>query len=124
MGGEAGHERHTQAPRQEPGILRPDRSCRAIAEAAKPTTVRGIAYKLFTLGMIPDMSRSQTNRVAAQLMWAREQGVIAWTWIVDETRRAERVSRWADPDQIIDAAVQGYRRDYWQRPTPPRRGVV
>lgn len=88
-------------------------ACRAIAEAARPITIRGIAYKLFVAGLIPDMGRKQTAKVSTQMTWAREQGIIPWGWIVDETRTAERVNLWASPDDIITAAVRGYRRDYW-----------
>ncbi|MGB5831342.1 MAG: hypothetical protein WBG92_05055 [Thiohalocapsa sp.] len=76
--------------------------------------MRGIAYKLFTLGLIADMSKNQTARVSRLLTDARESGMIPWEWIVDETREAERITAWSSPDEIIAAAVNGYRRDYWQ----------
>jgi hypothetical protein len=60
--------------------------------------------------------------VSTQLVYAREKGIIPWAWVVDETREAERASLWSDPNHIIDAAVQGYRRDYWQ--DQPRRVQV
>jgi len=66
------------------------------------------------MGLIPDMSKNSTNKVSTQLVWAREKGMVPWEWIVDETREAESVSTWSDPDQIIRAAVKGYRRNYWQ----------
>ena len=90
------------------------KAARAIAEVAQPITVRGIAYKLFTRGMIPDMGKASTQKVSVQLTWARENGLIPWEWIVDETRNAERAKTWRDPDAIINAAVKGYRRNYWQ----------
>lgn len=80
----------------------------------QPATVRAVCYRLFTLGLIPDMSKASTNKVSRQLVYAREQGIVPWEWVVDETREAERVSTWNDPDEIIHAAVRGYRRDYWQ----------
>jgi hypothetical protein len=85
-----------------------------ILREIQPATVRACCYRLFTAGLIPDMGRSNTNRVSTQLVWAREQGYLPWEWIVDETREAERTSTWSSPDQIIEAAVHGYRRDYWQ----------
>ena len=36
------------------------------------------------------MSKAETNKVSMQLVWAREQNIIPWEWIVDETREAER----------------------------------
>ena len=51
--------------------------------------------------------------MSKQLVWAREQGLIDWGWIVDETREAERISTWSDPTEIIETAVRGYRKNYW-----------
>jgi hypothetical protein len=47
--------------------------------------VRAVCYRLFTMNIIDDMSKASTNKVSTQLTWAREQGVIPWSWIVDET---------------------------------------
>lgn len=84
-----------------------------ILSEIQPATVRAVCYRLFVAGLIPDMGKNSTNKVSNQLVWARENGRIDWSWIVDETRGGERVSLWASPDEIIDAAVGGYRRDYW-----------
>ncbi len=87
---------------------------REILAEIQPATVRAVCYRLFTMGLIPDMGKGSTDKVSKQLVWAREVGIIPWAWVVDETRDAERVSTWADPDVLIRAAVHGYRRDYWQ----------
>ncbi len=88
-------------------------AAREIARESQPITVRGIAYKLFTRGYIASMAKNETAKVSRLLTDAREQGLIPWAWIVDETREAERVQAWSSPSAIIDAAVSGYRRDYW-----------
>jgi len=80
----------------------------------QPASVRAVCYRLFVDGLIPNMGKSATNGVSKQLTWAREQGLIPWGWIVDESREAERSQLWNSPDEIIRAAVRGYRRDYWQ----------
>jgi len=85
-----------------------------ILEEIQPATVRAVCYRLFTLGLIESMAKNHTNRVGTQLVWAREQGIIPWAWIVDETREAERQSGWADPEAFIRAARRSYRRDRWQ----------
>lgn len=85
-----------------------------ILEKIQPCSVRAECYQLFIAKLIPDMSKNSTNSVSRQLARAREDGVIPWSWIVDETRAAERPGRWSEPDSIIDAAVRGYRRDNWQ----------
>lgn len=80
---------------------------------AHPATVRACCYKLFTLGLIPSMSKNETARVSKQLTDAREQGLIPWEWIVDETRRLERTPSWDDPAGFVRAVRQSYRRDFW-----------
>ena len=70
---------------------------RDIAEAMQPITGRGVGYKLFTRGLISSMSRSEMARVYRLLRIAREQGIIPWEWIVDETRELERVPTWTIP---------------------------
>ena len=89
-------------------------SLQILAEEA-PTTIRAVCYRLFTRGLIASMSRSETNKVSRILTEARERGEIAWSDIVDETRGVEQVQTWASPDEILDAAVRGYRRDYWDQ---------
>ena len=97
-----------------PATLRLIEACQEILREIQPATVRAVCYRLFTMGLIPDMSKNSTNKVSTQLVWAREQCQIPWEWLVDETREAERISTWSDSDAIIRAAVNGYRRDYWQ----------
>jgi hypothetical protein len=87
----------------------------AIAEVTQPITVRGVGYKLFTQKLIPSMSR-QSMRVVYRLMKdAREEGIIPWEWIVDETRSAERVATWKDPEAYSRSGANGYRRDFWNQ---------
>ena len=85
-----------------------------ILSEIQPASVRAVCYRLFTLGKIPDMSKGSTGKVSKQLVYARENSIIPWEWIVDETRAAEKVLTWTDPDERINAAVRNYRRDYWQ----------
>jgi hypothetical protein len=89
-------------------------AAREILKEIQPASVRAVCYRLFVAGLIPDMSKSSTNSISKMLTWAREDGVIPWGWIVDESREAETAGRWQDTDAIINAAVRGYRRDYWQ----------
>jgi hypothetical protein len=86
-----------------------------VAEAAQPITGRGIGYKLFNIGLNPSMSASDMQRVYRLLRQAREEGTIPWEWIVDETRRLERVSTWSNPAQYARAVARSYRRDFWDQ---------
>jgi hypothetical protein len=84
-----------------------------IAAATQPITGRGIGYKLFTQKLIPSMSRKSMRVVYRLLKEAREEGTIAWAWVVDETRSAERVATWADPEAYSRTVANSYRRDFW-----------
>jgi hypothetical protein len=86
---------------------------RVIVEAAHPITGRGVGYKLFVQKLIASMERNDMRSVYRLLLKAREQGIIPWHWIVDETRRAERVSTWRDPEAYARTVAQSYRRDFW-----------
>jgi hypothetical protein len=85
------------------------------AEAAQPITGRGVGYKLFAAGLIPSMDENEMQRVYRLLRVAREEGTIPWEWIVDETRRLERVSTWDNPAQYARAVARSYRRDFWNQ---------
>ena len=85
------------------------------AEAAQPITGRGIGYKLFTLGLIPSMARSEMQRVYRLLKEAREEGDIPWEWIVDETREIERTPTWDNPAAYARCVARSYRRDFWNQ---------
>jgi hypothetical protein len=87
----------------------------AAAEAAQPITGRGIGYKLFTAGLIPSMAKKEMQRVYRLLKEAREQELIPWEWIVDETRSLERKSTWANPAEYAECVARSYRRDFWDQ---------
>ena len=61
------------------------------------------------------MARNEMQRVYRLLKEAREQGIIPWEWIVDETRAIERVSTWDDPAEYARCVAQSYRRDFWDQ---------
>ncbi len=87
----------------------------AIASEANPITGRGVGYKLFSAGLIPSMEKNEMKRVYRLLKDAREQGMIPWDWIVDETRELEQVASWNNPEQYAKAVIRSYRRDYWDQ---------
>lgn len=84
-----------------------------ILEEIRPASVRAVCYRLFTQGVIESMVKSKTNGVSRQLTWAREEGIIPWHWIVDETRQTEKSPSWDDPKEYMKAVRRSYRRDYW-----------
>ena len=55
------------------------------------------------------------QRVYRLLKQAREQNIIPWKWIVDETRSLEKVSAWDDPEDYARTVARSYRRDFWNQ---------
>jgi hypothetical protein len=94
-------------------------ACYSILEEIHPATVRAVCYQLFIRQLIPSMAKTCTNRVSTQLVYAREEDIIPWDWIVDETREAERPGTWANPESFIPVVMRSYRRDRWE--LQPRR---
>jgi hypothetical protein len=80
----------------------------------QPATVRGVCYQLFVRGLIANMSTGETQKVSRALVYARENGIIPWGWIVDETRAPERISQWNDPIEYGETILRAYRKDFWQ----------
>jgi len=93
-----------------------------ILKEIQPCSIRAVCYRLFTEKLIHDMGKKSTGAVGAQLVFARETGLIPWPWIVDETRAAETIAAWDNPESIITAAVNQYRKNYWSM--QPRRVEV
>jgi hypothetical protein len=60
-----------------------------ILEVIQPCSVRAVCYQLFMKKLITDMGKNCTGAVGKQLVYARENSLIPWSWIVDETREAE-----------------------------------
>jgi hypothetical protein len=86
-----------------------------ICEKSQPITGRGVGYQLFSQNLIPSMSRNDMQTVYRLLKEAREEGLIPWEWVVDETRELEQVATWDDPAQYMRAVARSYRRDFWQQ---------
>ena len=84
-----------------------------ILEEIQPASVRAVCYRLFVAKLIPSMAKANTDKVSKQLVYARENGLLPWAWVVDETREAERIASWDSPEEIISTAVAQYRKDYW-----------
>lgn len=88
-------------------------AAREILAEIQPATVRAVCYRLFVAGGIDSMAKKNTSRVSVQLTYAREQGIIPWDWIVDETRRVESWTQWEDPEAFAADVSRKYRRDNW-----------
>lgn len=88
-------------------------ACYTILADIQPATMRAVCYRLFIQGLLESMAKPCTNRVSTQLVYAREQGLIPWAWIVDETCAAEYAATWKEPETYIQVIQRSYRRDRW-----------
>jgi hypothetical protein len=61
------------------------------------------------------MARADMQRVYRLLKQAREDGIIPWRWVVDETRERECVPTWDNPTHFADSVSKQYRRDFWKQ---------
>ena len=86
---------------------------RQILLEIEPASVRAVCYKLFIRRLIESMAKSETNKISRLLTLARENDEIPWAWIVDETREAERISAWDNPQDYARCVAKSYRKDYW-----------
>ena len=87
--------------------------CQEIIRETAPITIRGVAYRLFVLGRIDSMAKSNVQAVGRTLGWAREENLVDWDSIVDESRQVERQPHWKDLESYGEAVAQSYRRDFW-----------
>lgn len=76
-----------------------------------PASVRACCYQLFIAGHIASMSKNETNKVSRLLRDAREQGLLPWEHVTDESRGMEQAMQWNDPATRIRAAAGGSWRD-------------
>ena len=85
-----------------------------ILETIQPATVRAVAYRLFSEGAIPNMSKLETGRLSRILTGAREDGEIAWEWIVDNTRRPTWPGTYSSPMAFSRSVGKWWRQDPWE----------
>jgi hypothetical protein len=86
---------------------------RKVAEQTHPTTVRHVFYALVAREVIANCLAGY-RCVSRVLTLARKKGLIPWEWIEDRNRPRYAPGRWANAEKIISAALEQYRRNYWQ----------
>jgi hypothetical protein len=121
MGGITGMKKRGQRGRSK-GTLDLIATCRGIIEQVQPITVRGVCYRLFVAGVIDSMAINNTQKISRLLTQAREEGLIPWEWIVDDSRRIEGDSGFRDLQQYAKVVELSYRRDFWAH--QPQRVIV
>jgi len=84
-----------------------------ILESIQPATVRGVAYRLFSAGLISSMEKANTDKVSNVLARAREDELLPWEWIVDDGRLPKRANVWDAPRDFAAAAKESFRLNPW-----------
>jgi hypothetical protein len=97
-------------------------TCSEIIEQCQPISVRGVCYRLFVAGHIDSMAVKNTQKISRMLVQAREEGLIPWEWIVDDSRRMEGDGGFRDLQQYAKTIELSYRRDFWAH--QPQRVIV
>lgn len=88
-------------------------ACKEIIQEVQPITVRGVCYRLFVAGPIDSMAVKNTQKISRLLTWAREEEIIPWEWIVDESRQTIVWSQYADLVEYSRQVERWYKRDFW-----------
>src|SRR5215831_2708977 len=84
-----------------------------IIEQVQPITVRGVCYRLFVAGHIDSMAVKNTQKISRLLTQAREEGLIPWDWIVDESRRMEGWAQYSGLKEFAQHISGLYTRNFW-----------
>ena len=95
---------------------------KAILEEIQPATVRAVCYRLFVQKLIPEMAKIQVDKVGRQLVTLREESIIPWHWVVDETRAVERVACWPNFAGHFDNFLAEHALDPWVN--QPERVII
>jgi hypothetical protein len=95
---------------------------REILEEIRPATVRAVCYRLFVRKLIPQMTKGEVDKIGNQLTALREESIIPWSWIVDETRAVERTACWPDFASHFDEFISEHAVDPWT--DQPERVIV
>jgi len=51
------------------------------------------------------MAKKYVARVGDEIRQAREQEVIPWKWVVDESRQLEQRPSWSNPEEFIESVI-------------------
>lgn len=75
-------------------------------------TLRQVYYQFVARGLLANSDRNY-KRLGGIVNDARLAGLMDWTFIQDRTRYLRSASYWESPEQIINAAVEGFQRNLW-----------
>lgn len=91
-----------------------------VARAEAPVSIRGVYYRVVSLGMTNDEGRylvpkdeSGYSVVQRQILKLRRAESLPYDWIVDGTRFVTIPTMWESLGQFMRASAEHFRRDLW-----------
>jgi hypothetical protein len=90
----------------------------AIVEAVaidSPVSVRGVFYRLVTMGAVPKDEKRGYQPVQRELVKLRREGRVPYESITDGTRWTLKPDTYESPEAALRATARLYRRDLWSR---------
>jgi hypothetical protein len=86
--------------------------CAQYQQAGYDLTLRQLYYQFVSRGLIPNKD-TEYKRLGSIINDARLAGMLDWDYITDRTRNMQRLARWDDPADALDAIARQYREDLW-----------
>ncbi len=79
-----------------------------------PMTVRQVFYQLVSLGVIDKTEKEYKNTVCRLVKDMRLEHSIPFGWIADNTRWMRKPRTYSGLREVLEAAIETYRRSIWQ----------
>ena len=83
----------------------------------QPITVRGLMYRGQAAGLFPSTSLKFYQQTARIVLKLRRAGIVAYSWIVDSTRRRLKPSSWSGLADFTGDVARAYRLNLWSEQT-------
>jgi hypothetical protein len=87
-----------------------------IAEAEEPVTVRGLFYRVMSMGLVPKTDHGPGNGygvVQRQALKMRRAGQLPYGWITDGSRLRLKPQTFSSAQAALENTAKMYRRDLW-----------
>ncbi len=85
----------------------------AVVAADHPMTLRGVYYRVVSLGAV-EKTETDYRTVGRRLLALRRAGAVPYSWITDGTRWINKPQSWADVEEMLEDAAASYRRALWR----------
>jgi hypothetical protein len=83
-----------------------------VANAEKPCTIRGVFYRVMSMGLVPK-SEPGYRQVQNRILLMRRRGALPYGWISDGTRWRIKPETWSGVDAALTQTASFYRRALW-----------